>query len=419
MTDDVAKPKTEQQAEAELVDSQTQLSAVLDTVGEGIITIDSNSIIVMVNREVENIWGYAHDELVGKPLQVLMPEQYRTRHTAGLKRYIETGMAQVMGQRLQLEGLRKDGSTFPLEIRMAETQVGSRLLFTAAVRDITDRLSAEAALQKANSELEEKVEERALELRRKEAQLVQAEKMASLGQLVAGVAHEINTPVGALSSNIDIFARTVNRIGEILAEMETADTAPQHEKLRRLLEIVQQLSTVNRTATERIMAIVGSLRRFARLDEAELEKVDIHEGIENTLTLVQHELKHRIQVEKDYGEVPPITCYPNQLNQVFLNLLVNASHAIEGKGNISIKTRMDGNSLVIEFRDTGIGISEENRQRIFDAGFTTKGFGEGTGLGLSIVSGIVQNHKGQLEVESQVGKGTTFRLILPDAVGDE
>ena len=243
--------------------------------------------------------------------------------------------------------------------------------------------------------------------------------MAALGQLVAGVAHEINTPLGALSSNIDIFARTVDRIGDILADMETEDTAPQHEKLRRLLESVQQLSTVNRTATERINAIVGSLRRFARMDEAELDGVDIHEGIDNTLTLVQHELKHRIQVEKDYGEVPLITCYPNQLNQVFMNLLVNACHAIEGKGTIFIKTRMDGDSVVLEFRDTGIGISEENRQRIFDPGFTTKEFGEGTGLGLSIVSGIVQNHGGQLEVESQEGQGTTFRLILPGVVGDD
>ncbi len=419
MTDDGAQTKTKQQGKAELVDSQAQLSAVLDTVGEGIITIDSDSTIVMVNREVESIWGYAQEELVGMQLQLLMPEQYRSRHTGGLKRYVETGVARVMGERMQLEGLRKDGSTFPLEIRMAKTEVGPRLLFTAAVRDITDRLQAERALQEANSELEEKVEERALELRRKQAQLIQSEKMAALGQLVAGVAHEINTPLGALSSNIDIFARTVDRIGDLLADMETEDTAPQHQKLRRLLESVQQLSTVNRTATERITAIVGSLRRFARMDAAELDGMDIHEGIDNTLTLVQHELKHRIQVEKDYGEVPLITCYPNQLNQVFMNLLVNACHAIEGKGTIFIKTRMDGDSVVLEFRDTGIGISEENRQRIFDPGFTTKGFGEGTGLGLSIVSGIVQNHGGQLEVESQEGQGTTFRLILPGVVGDD
>ena len=419
MADRAGKPKTRRQVEAERVDSQAQLSAVLDTVGEGIITIDSESTIVMVNREVESIWGYAHDELVGNRLHMLMPEEYRTRHSAGLKRYLETGAARAMGQRLQLEGLRKDGSIFPLEIRMAETQVGQRLLFTAAVRDITDRLEAERALQEANSKLEEKVEERALELQRKQAQLVQSEKMAALGQLLAGVAHEINTPLGALSSNIDIFARALDRIGEALADMETAETAPQHEKLKRLLQSAQQLSAVNRTATERITAIVGSLRRFARLDESELNGVDIHEGIDNTLTLVQHELKHRVQVEKDYGEVPLITCYPNQLNQVFMNLLVNASHAIEGKGTIFIKTRMDGDSVTIEFRDTGIGIPEENRQRIFDPGFTTKEFGEGTGLGLSIVSGIVQNHKGRLEVESQMGKGSTFRLILPGSGIDE
>ena len=152
MTDDGAQPKTKQQAKAELVDSQARLSAVLDTVGEGIITIDSGSTIVMVNREAESIWGYAQEELVEKQLHLLMPEQYRSRHTVGLKRYLETGVARVIGQRMQLEGLRKDGSTFPLEIRMAKTQVGPRLLFTAAVRDITDRLQAERALQEAKSE---------------------------------------------------------------------------------------------------------------------------------------------------------------------------------------------------------------------------------------------------------------------------
>ena len=161
------------------------------------------------------------------------------------------------------------------------------------------------------------------------------------------------------------------------------------------------------------MTIVGSLRRFARLDEAELDEVDLREGIENTLTLVQHELRNRVEVERDYGDIPRVKCYPNQLNQVFMNLLVNASHAIEGQGSIAIKTRPQGDNVLIEFTDSGRGIPQENLKRIFDPGFTTKGSGVGTGLGLSIVYRIVQEHQGSIDVESEVGKGTTFRLLLP------
>ncbi len=276
-------------------------------------------------------------------------------------------------------------------------------------RDITEERKAQAALRESYEELEEKVEARTLELRQKQSQLVQSEKMAALGQLVAGVAHEINTPLGALGSNIDIFARTLRRIETIVDEAGVSG----NEKLNQLLRSAGELTKVSQTAAERIVTIVGSLRRFARLDEAELDEVDLHEGIENTLTLVQHELKNRIQVEKDYGEIPRVKCYPNQLNQVFMNLLVNASHAIEGQGNISIKTRREGDNVRIEFRDSGRGIPQENLARIFDPGFTTKGSGVGTGLGLSIVYRIVQDHRGSIQVESDVGKGSTFKLLLP------
>ena len=165
-----------------------------------------------------------------------------------------------------------------------------------------------------------------------------------------------------------------------------------NEKLKRLLKGAGELTSVSQTAAERIVTIVGSLRRFARLDEAELDEVDLHEGIENTLTLVQHELKNRIKVDKDYGEIPRVKCYPNQLNQVFMNLLVNASHAIEGPGSIAIKTRLQGGNVLVEFKDSGRGIPQENLQRISILDHY-HGFGVGTGLGLSIVYRIVQDHR--------------------------
>jgi len=148
--------------------------------------------------------------------------------------------------------------------------------------------------------------------------------------------------------------------------------------------------------------IVNSLRTFARLDKAEMDTVDIHEGIESTLTLVHHEFKRRIEVHKDFGEIPKISCYPNQLNQVFMNILVNAGQAIEDKGDIFVRTYTKNNNAIIEIKDTGKGIPEESLNRIFDPGYTTKSKGIGTGLGLSIVYQIIENHNGSIEVESEL-----------------
>jgi two-component system NtrC family sensor kinase len=155
------------------------------------------------------------------------------------------------------------------------------------------------------------------------------------------------------------------------------------------------------------------LRNFARLDEAELQMADLHQGIESTLTLVRHELKNRIRVVKNYGDVPPIRCHPNQINQVFMNMLVNGSQAIKGEGTITIRTFREGDIVSVQFSDTGVGIPPENLPRIFDPGFTTKGVGVGTGLGLSICFKIVQDHGGRIDVQSEVGKGATFTIRLP------
>ena len=160
------------------------------------------------------------------------------------------------------------------------------------------------------------------------------------------------------------------------------------------------------------MGLVGSLKNFARLDEADLKKADIHEGLESTLTLVQHEFKNRIQVERQYGNIPQVECHPNAINQVFMNLLVNASQAIPDRGTITIRTLKKGEFVRIAISDTGVGIPAENLSKVFDPGFTTKGVGFGTGLGLSICYKIIQEHHGRIEVESS-DRGTTFTVVLP------
>jgi two-component system NtrC family sensor kinase len=277
------------------------------------------------------------------------------------------------------------------------------------VEDVTEHKLADEKVRQYAQELESTNKE----LRQAQAALVQSEKMASLGNLVAGVAHEINTPVGSINSNGDVMVRALEKLRDIL---EAAPPEVKNDKqLSRTLGVLEGIGKVNQTACERIVRIVRSLRNFARLDEAERKQVNIHEGLDSTLTLVHHELKNRIEVVRDYGEIPEIDCFPNQLNQVFMNMLVNAAQAIEGEGKVTITTKKDGDWVSVAFADTGVGISQENLQKIFDPGFTTKGVGVGSGLGLAICYKIVKEHGGKIDVESEVGRGTIFTITLPIA----
>ena len=255
--------------------------------------------------------------------------------------------------------------------------------------------------------IETRLSEAREELRDLRAQLAESEKMATLGSLIAGIAHEINTPLAALVSNTDLFLRSV---AKFKCEIDIESLSPEAQQL---LEGIDAAGEVSAEAAKRIVAIVTSLRTFARHDPAEMEAVDIHEGLDSTLTLAHHTLKNRIEVVRNYGDLPAIKCYPIRLNQVFLNIIVNAAQAIENKGEIRITTRKEGSKVVIEISDNGSGMTPEVRAQIFEPGFTTKGSGIGTGLGLSIVKQIIEKHKGALEVESKPGQGSTFRIILP------
>lgn len=263
-------------------------------------------------------------------------------------------------------------------------------------------------LEAQNSELQEAYRK----LKETQTELVHAEKMAALGELVAGVAHEINTPLGAIKSSIDTAIRGSEKLRALFTNL-LPEPEKENPDAERIFSRVDQLHQIVQQAVDRIDVIVASLRKFARLDSPELDTIDIHEGIESTLVLVAHELKHRIELKKEYSRTPPIQCFPNQLNQVFMNLLINAAQAIEGQGVITIRTRHEGDTIVIEISDTGKGIAPEHLTRIFNPGFTTKGSGIGMGLGLSIVHQIVEQHRGKVDIESEVGKGTVFRLTLP------
>ncbi len=264
-------------------------------------------------------------------------------------------------------------------------------------------------LAQRNQELEQTLEE----LKETQNQLIIKEKMASLGNLVSGVAHEINTPLGVLNSNNDTLSLALKKIGQLLEDRLAQGESWRDDKVRDVLQNMSSLTKFNAMAAERMIKIVMSLRTFARLDRADEDDVDIHEGLESTLTLIHNQLKDRVTVHKDYGDLPLVRCHPSQLNQVYMNLLVNASQAIEGKGEIRLKTYATEDAVAVEITDSGVGIPAENLNRVFDPGFTTKGVKVGSGLGLSIVRRILDDHNGKIEVESKVGEGSMFRVSLP------
>jgi len=264
-------------------------------------------------------------------------------------------------------------------------------------------------LDSKNKELESTLGQ----LKAAQQQLVLKEKMASLGDLVAGVAHEMNNPIGAINSASDVSSRCLDRLQEIIEQGVSVDAILANRRYQTAMQLLKENTRIAVEGSGRVTRIISSLQTFARLDEAELQAADIHEGIESTLTLVHHELKNTVEVVKDFGDIPRIRCYPNRLNQVFMNLFVNAVHAIEDKGILEINTSSDDKHVYIRVADNGKGIAPEIMEKIFDPGFTTKGAGIGTGLGLSISYSIIEEHGGTIQVESQVGRGTEFIITLP------
>lgn len=234
-------------------------------------------------------------------------------------------------------------------------------------------------------------------------------KMAQLGRLAAGVVHEINTPIGSLFSNSDVIAKSLDYV---LAEMKSGNPLPP--KVLKTLEVIASLNQVDRIACERIASVIRSLKTYSRVDDSEARKVDLHPIIEDSIKLIWTDCKRRIQFVKEFGPLPEVECFPHLLSQVLVNLLANASQAIEGEGVITVRTAVDGDMAHIAVSDSGRGIRPEDQARIFSPGFSTKPIGVGTGLGLSIARKIVEEtHRGRISFTSAPGAGTTFDVRVP------
>jgi two-component system NtrC family sensor kinase len=334
---------------------------------------------------------------------------------------IET-LRDVSERRVAENELRKahDNLEHLIEQRTAQlAEVNGRL-----EHDIRERQAADAELRGRNLELTELNDK----LSMAQQQLLQSEKLASIGQLAAGVAHEINNPIGYIFSNFGTLQDYLDSLFSMLtayqdAECNMGDPAigaklaamRKQIDLDFLREDIPILMSESKEGISRVRHIVQDLKDFSHVDASMTWVLaNIHQGIDSTLNIVNNEVKYKADVIKEYGDIPDIECLPSQINQIVMNLVVNAAHAIgETRGTITVRTGKLDDSVYIEVADNGSGISKENMSRIFDPFFTTKAIGKGTGLGLSLSYGIVQKHQGRIDVTSEIGKGTTFRVILP------
>lgn len=255
-------------------------------------------------------------------------------------------------------------------------------------------------------------------------QLLQSEKLAAIGQLAAGVAHEINNPVGYVYSNLQSLESYLTDLFRITDAVDSASSIDDLRAIKQNIDYaflrsdLMDLLAESREGIERVKKIISAMKDFSHIEDEEFKLADIHRGIETTLNVVNNELKYKAEVVTDFGDLPEVECIISQINQVVMNLLVNAAHAIENFGRITVRTRHGGGQVVIEVEDNGKGISPENLNRLFEPFFTTKPIGKGTGLGLSLSFNIIQKHNGRIEVESTLGEGTRFRITLPVTQSD-
>ncbi|WP_199295684.1 PAS domain S-box protein [Trichocoleus sp. FACHB-591] len=464
----------------QLRSSEERFQLLVESVKDyAIYMLDSDGVVISWNTGAERIKGYSAEEVIGRHFSCFYPpEQVQEGKPAWeLQQAATLGQCEVEGERV-----RRDGSRFWVNALMIALRDNHGQLqgFAKVTRDITERKQTESILQRAFDQLEKRVHERTSELsqanfmlkqeiaereqmeaalrqseaqlkqqaqqlestlhelQRTQSQLVQSEKMSSLGQLVAGVAHEINNPVSFIYGNVKYADEYVQTVLHLLTLYQQQCPAPVDElqaalegiDLEFLATDLQKLLQSMKVGAERIREIVLSLRNFSRLDEAEMKAVDIHEGLDNTLLILKNRLKAHaghpgITVLPEYGDLPLVECYAGQLNQVFMNILSNAIDVLEDSqdqsaeqpGVIHVCTTVQADQwVVIRIADNGPGISETVQRRLFDPFFTTKPVGRGVGLGLSISYQIVvEKHGGRLKCHSIPGQGTEFVIEIPSS----
>ena len=354
-------------------DAESRTRAILDTEVDAILTIDSGGVIESVNRATCRMFGYDEAELVGRNVSVLMPEPYSQQHDGYLGTYQRTRQAKIIGIGREVPCRRQDGSVFPGDLSVSEVQLEGRVVFTGIMRDLSERQRREAALKKA------------------EQRAVAAEELASVGALVAGLAHEIGTPMGVIQGHARLLEKAV-----------------EGDQARWRLQTIQE-------QIGRISRIIQSLLNMARPKATERIPVPLEPLLETTLSFLSENFARRdVRLVRVFEATASVTGDPERLQQLLLNLFLNAVDAMPEGGELRVGLHPDGRAgAILTIGDTGIGIAPENQKRIFEAFYTSKEAGKGNGLGLMVARRIVSDHGGSIEVESTVGVGTTFRIHFP------
>jgi len=409
-----------QQAAAAQRESAAELQLIAENLPVGLCYIDHDMRFRYHNRQYLRLIGMPAQDINGRTIADMLGSATFAA--------MEGVILQVLaGQRMTYERRHADGDGGVRDLMITliprRADDGSVIGYYAMTQDVSERKRAEQALLRHNDELTSVNRQ----LQQAQDQLLQSEKMASIGQLASGVAHEINNPIGYVQSNFGTLDRYLTDIFEVLACYESAESSISDPALRMKIEAakraadldfvrddVRSLLAQSKDGIARVSKIVSDLKGYSRSTSDESwQPADVHAGIDSTLNIVWNEIKYKADVQKQYGALPEIQCRPSQLNQVFMNLLVNAAQAIKKQGTIGIRTGVEGKRVWLEFTDTGEGIEPAHLNRIFEPFFTTKPVGKGTGLGLALAYGIVKDHGGEITVRSVAGEGTVFCVWLP------
>jgi PAS domain S-box-containing protein len=487
--------------------AEAKFRSVTESAIDAIISADHKGCIISWNKAATRILGYEEDEVLGKQLEIIIPKRYHQAHQQGMDRFTRTGEAHVIGTTVELSACTKGGEEVPIELSLSTWTVRDERYYTGIIRDIAERKAAEEALRRSEQTLRERTEELRLkndvlqqtlnQLNEMNEHLIIQEKMASLGRLSAGMAHELNNPAAAAQRGAAqlqaMFARwrdmqleiaelqlgedqlqrlnSLDRIANDRARRPAELSAVARSDLessleewlqdqgvaslvefvpalvslgvdRSALELLSSGFTANQLAvilswlslkfeiyslvgeislgTERIVDLVKALKTYTYMDQAPVQSVDLREGLDNTLVILQNKIKKGVRVQKEYdADLPVIEAYASELNQVWTNLIDNAIDAMQGEGTLTLRTRWEDPWVVVEVEDDGPGIPEPDQSLIFDPFFTTKPPGEGTGLGLNISRNlVVKKHRGEISVDSRPGC-TCFHVRLPTKLWPE
>lgn len=398
------------------------LKALMNHVPDHVYFKDLDSRFILASQSMVSKVGFSDPaEFIGKTDFDLFAEDHARQAFEDEQAVIRTGRSLTLEER---ETWLDRPDTWASTIKVPLRDEAGAIVGTFGIsRDITDRRQIEADVQ------EQIIELTILNRKLNEAQnqLLQSEKMASVGQLAAGVAHEINNPIGYIGSNLSSLKGQVDDLLTVLGTYQRAesllvdhpDMLAQIEKAKAVADIdflqedIGNLISESLDGVGRVKKIVDNLKDFSRVDTSEWHLTNLEQGLESTLKIVWNEIKYKAEVRREFAGLPEVECIASQLNQVFLNLLINAAQAIDERGLLVLRTGFDDQNVWVDIEDNGKGIKPEHMKKIFEPFFTTKPVGKGTGLGLSLAYGIVEQHHGKLEVQSKVGHGTTFRVTIP------